>query len=48
MKQQKWTEVLFLVWIPVVGLMVGQGGLEPPTRGFSVLCYYQLSYRPMY
>ena len=26
-------------------LMVAQGGLEPPTRGFSVHCYYQLSYR---
>lgn len=22
-----------------------QGGLEPPTHGFSVHCYYQLSYR---
>ena len=27
--------------------MVGQGGIEPPTRGFSVHCYYQLSYRPI-
>ena len=25
--------------------LVAQGGLEPPTRGFSVHCYYQLSYR---
>ena len=27
--------------------MVGRAGLEPATRGFSVLCYYQLSYRPI-
>ena len=25
--------------------VVPRGGLEPPTRGFSVPCYYQLSYR---
>ena len=25
--------------------VVAQGGLELPTRGFSVHCYYQLSYR---
>ena len=25
--------------------MVPPGGIEPPTRGFSVLCYYLLSYR---
>ena len=25
-------------------LLVAGGGLEPPTRGFSVHCYYQLSY----
>ena len=24
--------------------MVAEGGLEPSTRGFSVHCYYQLSY----
>ena len=28
--------------------LVPQSGLEPPTRGFSVLCYYQLSYRGIY
>ena len=26
-------------------LRMAQGGVEPPTQGFSVLCYYQLSYR---
>ena len=31
-----------------LNLMVPQSGLEPPTRGFSVLCYYQLSYRGIY
>ena len=38
-----------LVIIPCIKLcafaLVPQEGLEPPTRGFSVLCYYQLSYR---
>lgn len=27
--------------------MVPPGGLEPPTPGFSVPCYYQLSYSGM-
>ncbi len=25
--------------------MVAQAGIEPATQGFSVLCYYHLSYR---
>ena len=28
--------------------MVGRDGLEPSTRGSSIPCYYQLSYRPKY
>ena len=29
----------------VVFVVVAQAGLEPATHGFSVRCYYQLSYR---
>ena len=28
--------------------LVGQAGIEPATRGFSVHCYYLLSYGPIY
>ena len=32
---------------PYLTGMVGQEGIEPTTRGFSILCCYLLSYRPM-
>ena len=31
-----------------LSLLVGPTGIEPVTRGFSVLCYYLLSYGPIY
>ena len=48
-KRNKQTETKCFGVDPLLQVfLVPPGGLEPPTRGFSVLCYYQLSYSGIY